>query len=167
MANLFNFHKIDYIKGKKRPNVECILCGVRDKLPEIEKLEIIRTKLTIVCVNLYPYNPGHLMIFPQRHLTDLRQLTHEEYYDIENLTKICLDIMDELYTPCGYNIGYNIGESSGASISHIHRHIVPRYPNEIGFIDIIGGAKIIIEEPHDTMTKFKEAFKKHEDGLNT
>jgi ATP adenylyltransferase len=166
MANLFNFHKIDYIKGKKRPDVECILCGVRDKLPEIERLEIIRTDLTIICVNLYPYNPGHLMIFPQRHVKDIRELTAEETRDIDKLTNICLDIMDDLYSPCGYNIGYNIGESSGASISHIHRHIVPRYPNEIGFIDIIGGAKIIIEEPTTTMERFQEAFNKYRDRLD-
>jgi ATP adenylyltransferase len=166
MANLFNFHKIDYIKGKKRPDVECILCGVRDKLPEIERLEIIRTNLTIICVNLYPYNPGHLMIFPQRHVKDIRGLTDDETRDIDKLTNICLDIMDDLYSPCGYNIGYNIGESSGASISHIHRHIVPRYPNEIGFIDIIGGAKIIIEEPTTTMERFQQAFKKYSDRLD-
>ncbi len=158
MDNLFNFNKIEYIKGRKKPQVECIICAIRDKNPMVEKLEIIRTDLSILCVNLYPYNSGHLMLFPQRHVTDIRELTDEETIDIEIITRASIDIMSKLYTPTGYNVGYNIGERSGASIKHIHRHIIPRYPNEIGFIDIIGGAKIITEHPEITLTKFKEAF---------
>lgn len=159
MSNLFNFDKLEYIKGKKKKDVGCILCAINDKNPDIENLEIYRSKFNIVCVNLYPYNSGHLIIFPQRHIIDIREMTDEEAMDLEILTRIVLDIMDKYYKPSGFNIGYNIRNNSGASICHIHRHIVPRYPNEIGFIDIIGGAKIIIEEPHKTMKKFRKAFK--------
>lgn len=159
MSNLFNFNKIEYIKGRKTPHVNCILCAIRDKNPKVTNLEIIRTKLSIVCVNLYPYNSGHLIIFPQKHLVNIRELSDEEAMDIEILTRIALDIMDNLYSPSGFNIGYNMGSNAGASIPHLHRHLVPRYSNESGFIDIIGGAKIIIEEPHRTMERFKKAFK--------
>lgn len=160
MDNLFNFNKIEYIRGKKRPQVECILCAIKDKNLDVDRLEIIRTELSILCVNLYPYNSGHLMLFPKRHITDIRKLTNDEVLDIEIITRASIDVMSKIYKPTGFNIGYNIGEWSGASIKHIHRHIIPRYPNEIGFIDIIGGAKIITEHPTLTLEKFKEAFSK-------
>ncbi|MFW6138916.1 MAG: HIT domain-containing protein, partial [Spirochaetota bacterium] len=70
-----------------------------------------------------------------------------------------LDILDRLYSPCGYNIGYNIGSFAGASISHVHMHVIPRYENELGFIDIVGGAKILVEDPTKTMQRLKQAFK--------
>ena len=69
-----------------------------------------------------------------------------------------MDILDKEYMPQGFNIGFNIGEASGASIAHLHRHIVPRYKNELGFIDIVGGAKIYIEDPKETVKKIKKSF---------
>ncbi|MFW5799795.1 MAG: HIT family protein [Spirochaetota bacterium] len=158
MANLFNFNKLEYIKGRKKPQVDCILCALRDKNPDIVDLEITQTELSMVCVNLYPYNSGHIMIFPQRHIADFRELSDVESLDIEVLTRASIDIMTKLYNPSGFNIGFNIGNFSGASITHLHRHIIPRYPNELGFIDIVGGSKIIVEEPNETMEKLKEAF---------
>ncbi len=158
MDNLFNFSKIEYIRGKKRPTVDCILCAIKDKNPEVDSLDVYSTRFSTVCVNLYPYNSGHLLIFPNRHIEDIRKLTDEEILDIEHLTQKSINILEKLYLPAGFNIGYNLGHQSGASISHIHRHIVPRYPNEIGFIDIIGGAKIIIEDPQMTMVRLREAF---------
>jgi ATP adenylyltransferase len=159
MANLFNFNKLEYIKGRKKPQVDCILCALRDKHPDIVDLEIVQTELSMVCVNLYPYNSGHIMIFPQRHIADFRELRDAESMDIEMLTRASIDIMTKLYNPSGFNMGYNIGNFSGASITHLHRHIIPRYPNELGFIDIVGGAKIIVEEPNQTMERLKGAFK--------
>jgi hypothetical protein len=65
------------------------------------------------------------------------------------------------YSPQGYNIGWNIGDASGASISHLHMHVVPRYHRELGFIDIIGGAKIIVEDPEVTRDSLRAAFAVH------
>lgn len=160
MEHLFNFTKIEYIRGKKRPDVDCILCAVRDSHPDVAKLEVFRSKYTIASVNLYPYNSGHLLIFPIRHIQDIRELTRNEVLDIELVTRAAIDIIQELYSPSGFNVGYNLGSYSGASIPHIHRHVIPRYPNEIGFVDLVGGAKIIIEDPKETMVRLKDAFDK-------
>jgi len=160
--NLFVPGKWNYIRGKKPRVVDCILCGVLNKDSRVENLLVWEDDVSAVSVNLYPYNAGHLLIFPKRHILYPRQLTEEETMRLNSITKKSLDILDELYQPEGYNIGYNIGEASGASIRHLHLHMVPRYPKELGFVDVIGGTKIIIEDPAQTMEKLKKAFA----GLN-
>jgi ATP adenylyltransferase len=112
----------------------------------------------IASLNLYPYNPGHLIVFPERHVLDIRELSDQETLRFLSLTKICMEVLDKLYQPQGYNLGCNIGAVSGASIIHLHQHIVPRYPRELGLIDIIGGARVIVEDPTATREKLISAF---------
>jgi len=155
--NLFVPNKMEYVRGKK-PNVECILCSILKGDPEVIELLVYRTDLFGVTVNLYPYNAGHVMIFPIRHIIDPREYINSEILEINELQNVTLNILQSLYTPMGFNIGYNLGLTSGQSIPHLHLHIVPRYPNEVGFMDIIGGAKIVVENPVDTKNKVKKAF---------
>ena len=156
--NLFAPGKKNYIKGN-RPKVECIFCAIVNKNEEVLKLLVHEGSHTFISVNKYPYNSGHLLIGPKRHVTDLRDLNSEEEEEIGVLLKKSLDILDKLYSPSGYNIGYNIGEFSGASLTHLHMHVIPRYRNELGFVDIVGGAKIVIEDPVQTMEKLRAAFR--------
>ncbi len=155
--NLFTINKLAYTRGD-RPKVDCILCAVAEKNQFVNDLSIYHTHLSVVSVNLYPYNTGHVMIFPKRHLLDIREYTQEEFMEVEELTRLSMDILDEVYYPRGFNVGYNIGQDSGASIAHIHRHVIPRYQNETGVIDIIGGAKIIVEDPLITRDKLSKIF---------
>jgi len=157
--NLFSVNKLDYIKGNK-PEVDCILCSIFDQHSQVESLLIKEGKYTAICVNKFPYNSGHILIFPKRHMRDYRELKKEEENELNHFLKESLNILDNLYSPSGYNIGYNIGDFSGASISHLHMHVIPRHKNELGFIDIIGGAKIIVENPVITMKKLKKEFRK-------
>jgi len=156
--NLFVPGKISYARGVKRPDVECILCAIVDGSDQVVRLDVYRSELFIVALNLYPYAPGHLMVFPQSHITDVRMLDDEEVMELHRLQNLCLDVLEELYTPHGFNLGYNLGKAGGASIEHLHLHIVPRYSRETGFIDIIGGAKIIVEDPNITLSRVREAF---------
>ncbi len=155
---LFVPAKRDYIKGKKRPPVDCILCSILAGDPQVTSLLIWQDDLFAVCANLYPYNAGHLLLFPKRHIVDPRQLNRHEEAGFFPLLRRCLDVLERLYQPLGFNIGFNIGDASGASIEHLHQHLVPRYHKELGFVDIITGSKIIIEDPQTTMTRIKEAF---------
>jgi ATP adenylyltransferase len=157
--NLFTPHKLSYVQGKK-PDVPCILCAVRDGDERVRNLEVYRGKMSIITLNLYPYSPGHLMIFPKRHIKDIRQLNKEEIDEIHHFLHLSLDILDRIYSPHGYNIGYNMGKASGASMEHLHLHIVPRYHNEIGFLDVINGTRVIVEDPLKTKARLIEAFKK-------
>ncbi len=113
-----------------------------------------------ISVNLYPFNPGHLMVFPTEHKTDIRQLSNAEFHELDHLQRLTLDILDELYQPHGYNVGYNLGSAGGASIDHLHLHIVPRYHNEPGIIDVLSGSRVLVEDPLITRDRVRAAFSK-------
>ncbi|HUT65062.1 MAG TPA: HIT domain-containing protein [Spirochaetota bacterium] len=155
--NLFSLNKLSYIKGGK-PKVDCILCSIVENNKDVVSLLVTEGSHTAVCVNKFPYNSGHILIFPKRHITDYRELETDERREIDELLRKSLDVLDSLYAPAGYNIGLNIGDFAGASISHLHLHVIPRYKNELGFIDIVGGSKIIVEDPAVTMARLHEAF---------
>lgn len=157
--HLFIPSKIDYVRGK-RPDVDCILCAILAHDKRVVDSIVFQTDLMTITLNLYPYNPGHLMIFPNRHIEYLTELSQEEVLEMHRLTILAVYILKEVYHPQGFNIGYNLGESSGASIKHLHRHIVPRYRNELGFVDILAGSKIYVEDPVQVLAKLKEAFQK-------
>ncbi len=148
-----NFEKIKYLKEKKPKG--CILCLIRDGSDKIVDLSIYRDELFIISVNLYPYNPGHLLIFPLRHIEDIREYTEEEEQRLNQLTKYSLELLDRLYSPEGYNIGYNMGLTAGASIRHLHLHVIPRYPRETGIADLIAGKRVLVEDPRETAKKLK------------
>jgi ATP adenylyltransferase len=158
MGNLFVPNKLNYIMGKARPDVPCIFCAICERDGNVASLIVYESPFFLVSLNLYPYNPGHLLIFPKRHITDSRELTEEEYLELRSVRDLCLDVLDELYNPRGYNIGYNQGRVSGASVEHLHLHIVPRFPCELGLVDIIGGARIIVESPEETVQKLSGCF---------
>jgi ATP adenylyltransferase len=155
MDYLFNFEKIKYIKGDK-PDIECILCGIRDNDIRVKNLEVYRSRDFIISLNLYPFNPGHLMIFPLRHIDDYSDFTSKEAEEIHKLTKISIEIIREQFKCQGFNIGYNIGQNSGASIRHIHEHIVPRYGNELGFMDVVAGTRVFVADPVKMRDKLNE-----------
>lgn len=152
----FNFDKLSYVQGEKPDG--CILCHIKNKNPEVVNLTVFRNEYFIVVVNLYPYNPGHLLIFPLRHITDIREYNEKEEKYFLHLKKKFLYILDNLYNPSGYNIGYNMGLASGASIEHLHCHIIPRYPREIGIADLIAGKKVLVESPFDTKERIKNCL---------
>ncbi|GIW21543.1 MAG: hydrolase [Candidatus Sericytochromatia bacterium] len=156
---LFVPSKQEYVRGK-RPNVKCILCSVVNKDPKVDKLDIYSSENFIISVNLYPYNPGHLMIFPKKHIESVVELNDNEVLELHKLQVMSINILKENYNAQAFNIGYNIGLNSGASIEHLHLHIVPRYPREVGFIDVISGTRIIVEDPINTVNKLKKLFNK-------
>jgi len=156
MEYFFNFEKMAYVKRKKDPG--CILCRLRDGDSDVIDTIVHRTENIAVCVNLYPYNPGHLLIFPLRHVEDLRNLEDQERSSIDGTLNRALTVLDSLYNPSGYNIGYNMGLESGASIPHLHLHVIPRYPRELGIAELLGGKRVLVEDPTRTRERLLEAF---------
>lgn len=155
----FNFEKLNYIKSPKPEG--CIICLVGEKSDEVVDLTVWENEDFLVMVNLYPYNPGHLMIAPRRHITDIRDLSPSEEETFFTLQRRFLTLMDRLYSPNAYNIGFNMGLSAGASIEHLHLHIIPRYPREVGIADLVAGKRVLVESPLESAERIREQLRQN------
>ena len=143
----------------KTAGLLCILCAIRESDPQVANFEITRSKLMIVSLNFYPYNPGHTVIFPARHLTDIRELTDEEIMEMHRLQGKLMAVLESVYGPSGFNIGYNLVKSGETDIRHIHCHVVPRHRNEIGLLEMISqGSRVLVEDPLVALEKLRRAF---------
>jgi ATP adenylyltransferase len=156
MGYFFNFQKMDYVTGKKPDG--CILCHVRDKNPNVENLTVYQDDYVCVTMNLFPYNPGHLLVVPLRHEIDIRKLSSDERFALDNALDLSLEALDMVYHPAAYNIGFNMGRAAGASIEHLHQHVIPRYPNEVGITELIAGNRLLVEDIHESHRRIVEAF---------
>jgi len=153
--------KLDYVQGKARPNVDCILCAVRDNDERVVSLKVYEDDLCFIVLNLYPYNPAHLMIVTQRHITKFLDLTKEELLHITRAIQGIQLLLNDLYNPKGYNIGINQGRNAGGSIEHLHFHLIPRYGAELGFIDIVGKTRVLPEGLQAVKRKIEENINKY------
>jgi ATP adenylyltransferase len=156
MDYFLNFAKGDYVQGK-RPD-GCILCKLVQKNADITDLMVFSSPNFGITVNLYPFNPGHLLIFSLRHIEDLRKFTQEEQSELWMLRNYLLNMLDSVYHPHAYNVGVNMGLAAGASILHLHEHIIPRYPNEIGIPELMGGKRVLVEDPRKTCSRLKKYY---------
>ncbi|MDX1702098.1 MAG: HIT domain-containing protein, partial [Melioribacteraceae bacterium] len=117
-------------------------------------------ELCFLMMNLYPYNNGHLMIIPYRHISDYIDLTAEELNEIFELNKNAMKALKEIMSPHGFNFGANIGKAAGAGIhEHIHFHLVPRWSGDTNFMPVLGEVKIISQDLLETKNKFIQSFK--------
>ncbi|MEM2907253.1 MAG: HIT domain-containing protein [Candidatus Odinarchaeota archaeon] len=142
--------------------MDCIFCKAF-KEPEDSGVKILfKNEKIMVVLNKYPYNPGHLMVIPSRHVENLTELEEAEINYLFSKVVASIKLLKKVYNPPGFNIGLNIGENSGASIRHLHVHVVPRYRSETGFLETISGARVLVEtldqtydilNPHVSMLK--------------
>ena len=140
-------HRLEYLRGENRPlagnKVSCPFCEIPNKSDE-EGLIVHRGSTAYVVMNLYPYNPGHLLICAFRHVADLTDLTLEERIEISDLTAHAMVTMRKVSSPEGFNLGMNQGAVSGAGVAaHIHQHVVPRWSGDSNFMPIIGKTKVM------------------------
>ncbi|MFB0560165.1 MAG: HIT family protein [Candidatus Lokiarchaeia archaeon] len=147
--------KGDYARGDNRPKVDCILCSIAEGNPEVQQKIIYRNDENMVVLNIYPYNPGHLLIFPIRHVEDFEELSEEEICSLFILTQKSVKLLKEVYHPQGFNIGVNQGDAAGASVKHFHIQVVPRYSSEIGFMETINGTRVVVETLDETIKKLR------------
>ena len=124
-------------------------------------LKVYEDDLCFIVLNLYPYNPAHLMIVTRRHITKFLDLTKEELLHITRAIQGIQLLLNDLYNPKGYNIGINQGRNAGGSIEHLHFHLIPRYGSELGFIDIVGKTRVLPEGLEAVKKKIKENINKY------
>ncbi len=146
----------------KEPGEECIFCeklnaGV-DK--DEENNVLYRGEKVFVLLNIYPYNNGHLMVVPKRHVGDIDDLTSDEMLELFTITQLMVRVQRRAYKPDGFNVGINLGKVAGAGIpGHLHVHIVPRWGGDTNFMPVLSDVRVISEALEATYNKLKHALK--------
>jgi ATP adenylyltransferase len=121
------------------------------RMPDEDGLVVARGELVYAVLNLYPYNPGHLMVVPYRRLSELEDLTEPESAELMAFIQKAIRVIKNVSRPHGFNVGLNLGSSAGGSLAeHLHVHVVPRWGGDANFITIVGGSKVIPQLLRDT-----------------
>jgi ATP adenylyltransferase len=149
-----------YIKGENRvtgPEPEgCPFCRIQG-LDDAEGLIIARGQLVFTVLNLYPYNAGHLMVCPYRHVADYTDLGPEETAELAGHTKLAMTALRAATGSQGFNIGMNMGAVAGAGIAaHLHQHVVPRWGGDTNFLPVVANTKVLpqlLSETRDVIAK--------------
>lgn len=162
MEKLWSPWRSQYIDSfnSSEKNDACIFCEMQNKNVEDKKnLLVNKSKLTFTVLNLFPYNNGHLMIVPYRHIDSLELLTAEENSEIMYQLQLAQKALKQIYNPDGFNLGANLGRVSGAGIAdHIHFHIVPRWNGDTNFMPVLGEVKVISQDLLVTKEKLLSAY---------
>jgi ATP adenylyltransferase len=159
MQNLWAPWRIEYILGKREPY--CIFCPDGKGHTDAERLILYRGPLSMVMMNKYPYNNGHLLIAPWRHLPTVEDLEDDEMLDIMRWLKRCTAILKKVMQPDGFNVGLNLGPDAGAGVEgHLHFHVVPRWRGDTNFMAVFGDIRSIPEHLQATYAKLLPYFAK-------
>jgi ATP adenylyltransferase len=162
LRRLWTPHRMAYIKGEEgsgrdEPGV-CPFC----RIPTLEDrvgLIVARGESVYAVLNLHPYNPGHLMVVPYRHVAALEDLTPEETQGLADLTRRAVIAIKAASAPHGFNVGLNLGHVAGGSLAdHLHQHVVPRWGGDANFITVLAQTKVIPELLADTRNMIAEAW---------
>lgn len=144
----------------KKPD-GCVFCleDAPDSGPP-NPLLVHRGPLAYVILNLYPYNNGHLMVVPHRHVSSLAGLTSEEMHEVGRLMQVSEQVLRQAYRLHGINVGVNLGAAAGAGIEeHVHVHLVPRWSGDTNFMTVVGRTRVLPEDLHATATRLRDMFK--------
>jgi ATP adenylyltransferase len=161
-GRLWTPYRMAYLQGENKPaddgSRECPFCRAPSR-PDEEGLVVARGDLAFVVLNLYPYNTGHVMVCPYRHVSLYTELTPEETVEVGTLTQTAIRVIEAVSGAQGFNIGMNQGAAGGAGIAaHLHQHVVPRWGGDANFLPIVGRTKALPELLSDTRRRLAEAW---------
>ena len=160
--NLWAPWRIEYIKGLSEKS-DCFVCDcIAAPEKDEENLVLWRTDHCIVIFNRFPYNNGHLLICPVRHIGDLDSASDEELLEIMKLTRECQKVLSEAISPHGFNVGLNFGRCAGAGLpEHMHIHIVPRWDGDTNFMAVCAETDVISQGLSELFSELKQLSDKH------
>jgi ATP adenylyltransferase len=157
-------HRMAYIKGEGKPSgdgtseSECPFCRI-PRSGDDEDLVVARGEHAYAVLNRYPYNAGHLMVCPYRHLPDYPDLDGDEVLEVGALTQAAMRTLRAVSGAQGFNVGMNQGSVGGAGIAaHLHQHVVPRWGGDTNFMPIVGGTRVLPQLLHDTRDLLADAW---------
>lgn len=167
MESLWASWRSKYIQGfkdeKENPDSQdCFICEAGISLgKEKELLVVFRGKSCFVMLNKFPYNGGHVLILPYRHIGEFEELNDEEMLEMMQLVRETTKALKIIGNPHGYNVGINLGRVAGAGLpGHIHIHIVPRWQGDTSYMSILADTKVVSQSLEEIQLVLSEAFKK-------
>jgi len=168
LQRLWMPHRMAYIKGEGKPPgdgaPDCPFCQV-PTLTDADGLIVARGSSVYAVLNLYPYNSGHLMVVPYRHIADYTELTAAETAELADYTKRSMTALRNASQAQGFNIGMNMGGVAGAGIAgHLHQHIVPRWGGDANFMPVVGRTKVLPQLLPDTRVILAQAWPSSHQG---
>jgi len=151
---------MEYIEEEsKDPETGCLFCPRIAADQDQKNLIVYRAPRMIVFMNKYPYNNGHTLVMPLRHVGELDELDRQEFYELFDTVRLARRALDRVMKPHGYNIGINLGLVAGAGVpDHLHVHIVPRWNGDTNFMPVLAGVKVMPEHLARTRDKLARAF---------
>ena len=137
----------------------CILCDKPKENKDVLNYILYRGDKNFVIMNSYPYNPGHLMIAPFRHIASPEELADAELHEHFEIVSRSISVLRQVFSPGGFNIGINLGKAAGAGIDdHVHTHIVPRWHGDTNFMPVLSDIRVMPEALAETYEKLRGKF---------
>ncbi|MFC7406130.1 HIT family protein [Georgenia alba] len=166
LQRLWTPHRMVYVGGQDKPADDgedaCPFCATPAR-EDAEGLVVHRGRSAYVVLNLYPYNPGHLLVCPYRHVADLTDLEDAERHEITELTTTAVRVVRTVSAPHGFNLGMNLGPVAGAGIAaHLHQHVVPRWSGDANFLPVVARTKALPQVLGETRDLLARAWGQHE-----
>jgi len=159
MERLWSPWRLAYVTSASGPIQGCVFCNTNE--PGRDELILVRGRFSYVVLNLYPYNNGHLMIVPNRHIPTLEATTADEREEVMRLTRHAEIAISEAYKPQGMNIGINLGRPAGAGVvDHLHVHVVPRWNGDTSFMTVVGEVRVLPEDLAATKKRLQPIFER-------
>ncbi|GAA3637925.1 HIT domain-containing protein [Kineosporia mesophila] len=160
---LWTPHRMVYISGEEKPKTsapgeDCPFCRA-PRVTDEESLIVARGEHAFAVLNLFPYNPGHVLVCPYRHVADYTDLTGPETVEVATMTQRAMTVIRAVSAPHGFNLGLNQGAVAGAGIAaHLHQHVVPRWGGDANFLPVVARTKALPELLADTRKKLADAW---------
>src|SRR5207247_3400928 len=159
LLRLWSPWRLAYVTSAGGALSGCIFCNSAE--PGRDDLILVRGRLCYVILNLYPYNNGHLMVVPDRHVATLEASTADERLELMTFTRYAEMALTEAYSPQGINIGMNLGRPAGAGVvDHLHVHLVPRWHGDTNFMSVIGHVRVRPEDPGAPAGRVRPSFER-------
>jgi ATP adenylyltransferase len=148
-----------YIEATHTEDDGCIFCNALSRGDDQGAYILARGARGFVLLNAYPYNPGHLMVAPNRHVAEFEDLEADELADTSSLLQRSLHALKDASNPDGFNVGLNLGRVAGAGVpGHLHWHVIPRWNGDTNFVTVVGETRVLPELLGDTYRKLRPAF---------
>ena len=157
LDRLYTPWRLAYVTGAAKSS-DCVFCAAQETA-DADALIVLRGSTCFVILNLFPYNNGHLMVVPNRHIATLVDARPEELHEMMEVTRLSEMALREAFNPQGLNVGINLGRAAGAGVAdHLHIHLVPRWSGDTNFMTAVGETRVLPEDLAATVARLRPIF---------